>query len=101
MKIPSSLKLLPILFFAFLLAGCADKRPPGPTGDAGNIDGTTGDVVSPEDAGTAGGASHPEGHRLTAVTPENATYDKFAAIHFDYDSATIRSEDRKTLEEIA
>jgi len=97
MKIPSWLKLLPIAFLALLIAGCADKRPTGPTGEGG-IEGTEGGDVAAEDAGNM---PHAETGRLTKVTPENADYTKFAAIHFDYDSATIRSGDRKTLEEVA
>ncbi len=92
----SWIKLLPIASLAIILAGCADATKP-PTGDADSTGMLNDDIVNPELQNSMGS---PEIHRVS-LTAEDAVWNQFPPIHFDYDSATIRTEDRKTLEDLA
>ncbi len=81
---------------AVLLAGCESPTPKPKTGEGTGIDDSTvGDVVGTHE----GDMGVPETERLNVK--DGVQYGKWEAVHFDYDSATIREDDRAKLEEIA
>ncbi len=80
--------------FVLTLASCSGPTPKPEIGDGTNID-EEGNVVAADE----GNMGVPETKRLSTV--DGVEYGKWENIHFDYDSVTIRSEDRHTLEEIA
>jgi len=94
MKFQDWTKIIVSMSFALILASCESPTPKGETGEGTNID-TEGDVAGTQE----GDMGVPEADRLTSV--DHVKYGKWENIHFDYDSAVIRAEDRPILEEIA
>ncbi len=95
MKIYNSIKFISISAMVLTLAACSG---PTKTGPGASIDSDETDVVSkelmPGDDGTAV-------EQTRVDSPDKLNWAKFEPIHFDFDSATIREADRKTLEAIA
>lgn len=101
MKFVYRLQLVVVLIgLALVFAGC--KSPTPRTGENANIDEEPGSSdVAATDVTSMGqdGMGSPEGQRLTSKDGFN--YGKYESIHFDYDSAVIRSQDRAIVEKIA
>ncbi|MCC7519311.1 MAG: OmpA family protein [Verrucomicrobiae bacterium] len=83
--------------FAFVLAGC-ESPTPRPMGSGASMD-DTGDVIGNVPETTDSGGGIPEKDRLDLRG--GVEYGAWRAIHFDFDSAVVREEDRGLLEEIA
>ena len=89
--------LLTVGFFAAVLVGCKD---PTPTMGSGSADISEGGTTGPiDESDMAEGEGIKEGERFSIR--DGIEYGHFNNIHFDYDSAGIRSADRSVLEEIA
>lgn len=86
-------KLFAITTLSFILIGCSSPSPKPETGAGTSID-------SEDTAATSEGNMPPETSRIP-IGEGGVQYGKWDNVHFDYDSAMVRSEDRKTLEEIA
>ena len=96
MKLQNWTRLLLCASFAVVLVSCSSPTPNATTGKGTNID-EEGDVAA-QNVGDMG-SDIPEPARINTV--DGVRYGAWENIHFDYDSATIRSEDRHTLEVIA
>lgn len=102
----TKIKLISAAILPLVFAGCASTTPaPGdteigsgePTDKTAAVDETMAGANG-SDGGDATGLGHAENNRMTGTGFKKGKWD---AIHFDYDSASIKADDRKTLEDIA
>jgi peptidoglycan-associated lipoprotein len=106
MKLLDWTKILAAIILPFALTSCADKTPkPDMTGDASINDPNSEDakvVNDIMDPGSKDGKSLGDVAENSRIDSRGGfQYGKFSAIYFDYDSTSIQSSDRSTLEEVA
>ena len=86
-----------VTFISMVVVGCQQPTKTGPGGaDIGESSGTGDGVIDERDMAEGGIR---EGERLNIQ--KGIEYGRFENIHFDYDSAVVRSADRSVLEKIA
>ncbi len=99
MKLTFWMKLFLAVPLALILTNCSSPTPDVETGPGTIIDEDTPAPTDENVKSTDEKMGPPENSRPTIKN--GVEYGKWEAIHFDYDSATIRSADRSTLEDIA